>query len=391
MGYVWLKCWLRASLLSLVAGVLTVLTCALSHAQQLESIHAQEVRLLSPAKHKKLQESIPRTDSELLEKLRTDPRLILFTKDEVPPVFQAADNNRANNKLGVFRAGTTFTVGGVTVGGGSNQFPWRVPAGLGDAVNWDSFQFLWLPPGEAILWGPQRLAGDRGTTRSITWTYPDGTVLGEVLGVLEPGDLGPIPFELRVRRKIAEGDWRVDLFRPFRTRDELDLATAVLGSPLSERFVQTRRVEVQSVNQSIFHMLPSTMAKDFLPSLEPATVRRLLDNTFVSVRGHEWSDGALAPDTQEPFHIIPRFYNGAFLNVTDGTCRACHKTAGQNISLFSMPAPSNWDEWVRGNGADQSMTFHPFHPDSISTDGTFKPVAIRGDLVKVGILKRRER
>lgn len=352
---------------------------------------APPARLVPPAKHAKLVTSIPHTDDERIEKVRTDPRLMVFTKDEVPPVFQAADNNRPlGQRLGVFRAGTSFVVGGVRVGGGSNQFPWRTPAGLGDATNWDSFQFLWLPEGQPILYGLQRLEGDLGPTRSVTWTFPVGTVLGEVLGVLEPGgDPEPVPFEMRVRRKVADKDWRVDLFRPFRNREELNLAVAVLGSSRSEQFVAAADREEHQVNQDLFKMIPKRITKDFLPPLEPTDVRRLLGNTFVSVRGEEWSPGAMAPDTKQAFSLVPKFYNGAMLNPTNGTCKACHRTAGQNIRNFGMPAPSNWDEWVRGNGADESMTWHPFHPNSISSTGTFLPVFVRGSLVESGVLKLR--
>lgn len=373
-------------------SVLTAAVSAVALLLPVEAAQAPSFFRLAPAvKHEKLVRGIPTTDSELLERVRADPRLLVFTKDEVPPVFQAADNNRAfGQRLGVFRAGTTFTVGGVTVGGGSNQFPWRTPAGLGDATNWDSFQFLWLPEGQPILYGLQRLPNDLGPTRSVTWTFPVGTVLGEVLGVLEPGDPEPVPFEMRVRRKVAEGEWRVDVFRPYRNREELNLAVALLGSGRSEKFLVSVDREEQAINQNLFKMIPRRVTKDFLPPLDPSDVRRLLDTTFVSVRGEEWSPGAMAPDTRQPFHLVPRSYNGAMLNPTNGTCRACHRTAGQNIRSFGMPAPANWDEWARGNGADESMTWHPFHPDSVSSSGTFLPVFVRGSLVDAGLLKQRK-
>lgn len=346
-------------------------------------------RLVPPVKHEKLIRSIPETDDPLIESIRTDPRLLVFTKDEVPPVFQAADNNRSSNHLGVFAAGTSFVVGGVTVGGGSNQFPWRTPAGLDDATGWDSFQFLWLPEGKPIEWGRQALPGDRGPTRSITWTYPPGTVFGEVLGVVETAGSDPLPFEMRVRRKLESGEWRIAVFRPYSTREELDLAVALSGSPQAERFVGKRVSKRFQFSNQLFTPLEQPVEVDFLPELDPVTVRNLLSGIFTSVRGGEWVEGGFAPTVDRGFHIVPARYFGAGIRPAEGTCTACHRTAGANISRFGMPTPTNWDEWVRGNGADQSMTWHPFASSSISRNGAFLPVVIRNDLIEAGILRRR--
>lgn len=349
------------------------------------------IRLVTDAEHERLVAAIPTTDDPAMEQLRADPRLIVYGDREVPPVFQAANNGT----LGVFRAGTLFSVGGVNVGVGSNRFPWKAPAGLDDAVGWTSFGFLWLPPGEQIAVARARLPADAQSAQFFSWTFPEGTVLGEVF--LLTGDPSRPAWEMRVRRKVSSdvntkptmsvvrSSWSPTVFRPFADREELDEAVAFSGSPSTERFLSTKdRGHWQFKTEPLPNkLLRGDAVKDFLPPLDRQTVLRLLSREFTSVRDREWVPGGLAPDTHADFHVIPRGYNGAMLPVSQSTCASCHRTAGQNIRLFGLSSPQGWDEWVRGNVGDESFRFHPFDPASVSSDRNFRQVRLNPKLVSV--------
>ena len=72
-------------------------------------------------------------------------------------------------------------------------------------------------------------------------------------------------------------------------------------------------------------------------------MERLLKETpFRSVLGQPWqhsleSDAeAHAPSTQAGFHIVPRNYEGAFLEVTSRKCMTCHDTVGLHANDFQF-------------------------------------------------------
>jgi hypothetical protein len=340
------------------------------------------LRLMSEADHERLLKSIPLTDDPVLESLRHDPRLMVYTDREIPPVFQAANNGL----LGIFRAGTTFVVGGRVVGDGSNRFPWRRPAGLDDAVGWTSFNFIWLPIGQQIEISRIRLPGDVQGARSFAWTFPDGTVLGEVFQ--STGDPSRPTWEMRIRRKLGPTSWRPDVFRPFGSRQELDDAVAMSGDPLALRFIETKIQEHWQFRTSpLSSPLRKDAVKDMLPALSRDTVKHLLGTPFASVREKEWVDGGLAPDTSSAFHVVPPGYNGANLSVSQASCASCHRTAGHNVRSFGMVSPSGWDEWIKGNVGDESFRFHPFDPSSVSSNRNFVAVRFNRRMVEAGMLR----
>lgn len=352
---------------------------------------AQQPRLVSEDEHVRLVAAIPRTDDPRMEEIRTDPRLIVYTDKEVPPVFQAANNGQ----LGVFKAGTFFSVGGVNVGQGSNQIPWKSPAGLDDATDWTSFGFMWLPPGTKIVVERGRLPDDVQGAQFFLWRYPVGTVLGEVFR--HTGDVSRPSFEMRIRHKVAgivpgriDASWTPQVFRPFASREELDQAVAFSGSPDAEKFLATSERGEWKFNfgtAKVSPLLRRSAIKDILPSLDRATVKRLLEGEFSSVRDREWVEGGFAPDTRGNFHIVPRGYNGAMLPVSQAACASCHRTAGQNVRPFGFSSPAGWDEWVRGNAGDESFRFHPFDPASASSNNSFRRVRLNQKMLDAGILE----
>jgi hypothetical protein len=185
------------------------------------------------------------------------------------------------------------------------------------------------------------------------------------------------------------GGWAPDVFRPFADRADLTATLVYAGSPEAPKLLVDQR-EDWVFRQRRLKQLHTDAVKDFLPPLEESTVRSLLDRPFSSVRGREWVPGGFAADVKSGFHIVPPGYAATFVPVTANTCSSCHRTAGANARRSGFPAPAGWDEWIRGNAADESFSFHIFAPESVSGDGQFKPMVLHPSLTRAGLLKRRE-
>jgi hypothetical protein len=358
---------------------LSVLVLALG----LPAVAQEPARFMARDRHERYRAMIPTFADPGLEEIRRHPRLLLFTDAEMPPAFQAANRGR----LGVFSAKTQFLVGTDGFGQANLSFPWRRPFGLEFSEGWTSFRFLLLPEGRPIEWYGRRQPGDRQAAVPITWDFPEGSVLGEVLQLTTLG-AGPVAFEVRVRSKRPAG-WQVDVFRPYRDRDELDTAVAMLaGADQAAAFLGRREHEDRVWDQARVRHLLREARYDILPSLEKETVGKLLATPFASVKGREWVPGGLAPDTLG-VNIVPPHYSAAFIPVTANTCASCHRTAGKNANQFGFAAPPGWDEWVRGSATDDALGFHIFDAGSVSRSGQFLTITLNPVLTRAGLLKHR--
>lgn len=338
-------------------------------------------RLCPPTRHKELVSLIPATDDPWFERLRKDPRLVVYTQAEMPKASQFWDNNPL---AGVHSASYNLSANsmpkydGGRTGGPGQEHPWRTPFGLDDAEGWSKFTF-WLPAGP-VTWWRERMPGDGAQHATYRWEFPVGTVFGEVLCVGHPKGWS-VPFEVRVRRKVGHGTWRPDVYRPFHSRAEYDRAAAALGEVTGQNRVRTLTLR----NPQPIHIISGTAAEDVLDALPADVVAVLLDRPFKSVRGHEWVPGGHAPTTAAPFGIVPKGYAGATVAVTTHSCARCHKTALGHPDEFDIPTR---DWYGRVPGDDQIFTWHPFDPASVSPNGSPRPVYLRQELIRAGLLKQ---
>jgi hypothetical protein len=357
-------------------------------------------RLMTPAKESVYRRLLPKVDDEQMQSILDDPTLILYTDDEMPRAYQfwngafpgihAVNYNISANDSEPF-------------GNGNREFPWGAPAGTHRAANVRSFRFVWLPKDHAgnahpIVWYQKRLQGDN--RQGYAWTYPVGTVVGEVLCQRGP-DGHDYTFELRVRVREA-ADWAVDVYRPFPSADDLMQRIAELrpewrnepklvaladhlSRPLSDKLFTLADYQPGK------RVFSQQMAVDELPPIDDdRLVAELLTTTkFRSAHSTAWrvspgGKSTAAPTTRAGFHIVPANYDAGFVEVDRQSCQRCHNTVNHDVDEFN----GRRDWYGRIRGSDGIFSFHPFEPSSISGNGYPVGVRLRSQLQRAGVLAR---
>jgi hypothetical protein len=278
-------------------------------------------------------------------------------------------------------------------------FPFRKAAGTDNVTNEAVINF-WAPPkvnGKTLPVKYWR-AGSRG---HWYWTFPFGTVFGEIL--FEKADNGSYyVFEIRTRKRYRDG-WSVNLFRPFATAE--DLASAI---------IQRRPDWQQDANlmQVVNHLrnpatlTPYTLASkgfasvfqaiqgalDIVPDIaDKSLVRDLLTTTkFISMEGKVWKkNGALetyAPSSAGEFSIVPKGYEAGMLAVNEVSCTRCHTETSRKIAHFDFDTQLYGEIW----GEDRIFTWHPFDPNTSHIYATFDDAdgsrLVNNRLVQAGLL-----
>ncbi|MCX6126771.1 MAG: hypothetical protein NTV34_18740 [Proteobacteria bacterium] len=203
------------------------------------------------------------------------------------------------------------------------------------------------------------------------WTFPVGTLLGEVLMTRPNANSDWYVFEVRTRKRELNR-WTTDIFRPFTSAVEL-----------SQRIKQERPNWESSdlaplVNQleSNSNLIPAKLESpayskifptingyhDVLPETsDTALIKTLLSETvFHSAMNSKWkSDGAkisYAPTTKAAFHIVPRDYIAGLLESSEESCSRCHMQSGRPLGQLDRRLSLYGEIW----GEDQVFTWHPF-------------------------------
>ncbi len=288
---------------------------------------------------------------------------------------------------------------------GAREFPWKDTAGTDVAEGVKAQKFLLSPSSGAFQLGTRDRASNPGYFGSsvningpqVGWDFFPGTMLGEVVSLATPA--GDLPFEIRLRRKVAPGLWTMDVLRPFATREDFvsaaEAACAALSAPCGDLkstaspaksaalrdFVNAAKFRTKrdplTLNSTAATALQGSAAFDELPVLPDAVVAKLLKETpFRSVFGQAWfKEGAAT--AWAPFapasgaSVVPRGYLGAFLPLTYGGCMNCHAAAGRHVDRFDpvreqmydpapndAPRPRTWYHFIPGD--DAILSFHPF-------------------------------
>jgi hypothetical protein len=356
-------------------------------------------RLMTASKESSYRRLLPRVDDPDIQALLDDPALILYTEEEMPRAYQFWDGAFPGVHSAYYNISAN---GGEPFGNGNREFPWGDPAGTHRARNVRAFRFLWLPKDESgrprpVAWYRKRM---RDGTSAYAWTYPVGTVFGEVLTLRGP-DGYDYTFELRVRiRELS--DWTVDVFRPFPSAEDLAARIKELRSDWQEQpnlvalvdhITKPLPPKVYTIadRQPGRRVFQQQMGMDVLPPVgDDKLVALLLTSTvFRSAHSTPWRVGpggvsTAAPTTSAPFHIVPANYDAGFVEVDRHSCRRCHDTVNHGLDEFN--AGRDWYGRIRGS--DGIFSFHPFSPDSISGNGYSVPVRMRSSLERAGLLAR---
>lgn len=360
---------------------------------------ASPFRLMTAQREASLRRLLPKVDDPDTQAILDDPALLLYTDQEMPECYQIWDGQLP----GVHAVSYNISAdSGEPYGNGNIEFPWGAPAGTHRATSVSTFRFVRLPKDQngkvmPITWYQKHLSGD--TMPGYAWTYPVGTVFGEVLTMKAPW--GPhYTFELRLRIR-ENGDWNVDVFRPFPTAEGLSTrikelrpewrskpTLAKLVTHLDSPIKMQRRI---LSNNHPGRVIYQAMGVDYLPAAgDDALVVKLLTTTpFRSALGSTWRKSTnglhtCAPTTTARFHIVPANYDGGFIEADRVSCRRCHETVNHHVREFQ----DGRDWYGRVRGSDGIFSFHPFEPASISRNGYGGSVQMRHEFVRAGILER---
>ncbi|MCS7046497.1 MAG: hypothetical protein NZO58_09095 [Gemmataceae bacterium] len=347
------------------------------------------LRLVSEKRHELYLSFWPKSHDAWLNALKKKD-LIFYDEEVMPPAYQ----DWSGALRGVHSPSYNISaVRSEPIGNANREFPWGAPAGLHESRNFKAFRFVVFPPDKAIRWWRQRLADDVSPGTFI-WEYPAGTTFGEVLLVTDP-DGYDWTFELRTRTRTEKG-WTMNAFRPFTTPAELAARIKQLEPKWRERPELVKIVNGQAereekrrlVNPHDLITIDTTGLATYLPAIDAALVRKLLDTPFKSALGQAWkqsADGleAFAPTTTAEFHIVPKNYAGGLIEVSSQSCMRCHDSTLKHARDFQP-----FRDWYgRVRGSDNIFSFHIFEPSSISYNGFGGEPTLRRALIDAGLLK----
>ena len=357
------------------------------------------VRLLSQQREAELRQALPRGDDPQVAQLLKDPELVLYTHNEMPKAYQFWDGMFP----GVHSADHNISANGrEPFGNGNREFPWGAPAGTHRAHNVSSFRFFRLPRDargrlRPVVWFRHQQPGDR--SGGYAWTFPLGTVFGEVLALRGP-DGRDYTFELRTRAR-KYGYWAVDAFRPYPNAESLSTRIKELRpdwqkqpklAQLVSHLDTPRKLPVQTLvdRMPAQRVFEETMGVDALPPIDDdrLVVQLLTGASFRSAAGEVWrgTPGAstCAPTTSARFHIVPAGYDAGFISVDSKSCMRCHDSVYLSVDNFDYGR----DWYGRIRGSDGIFSFHPFSLDSISYNGFPSRVHMRYEFEQAGILEK---
>jgi hypothetical protein len=377
--------------------------------------------------------------AEYLLKAQDTGRMVFYDKANVPKTWQSSNMISANSGIQSYARFETPT--GVHTNAsmyermgyhsdGAREFPWAHSAGSDISPNATSEKFFIPPTGGSVAQIVNRTRGTDptyfGTSTNVNgpqigWNYEPGTMFGESL------KSDGITFEIRLRKKMQDGQWQMDVLRPFENPQELAAALKKLcdqvNPPEGCKKVSAETINkianpqpkkisrTDYINRDTFATrrdpltlsktaIESTQEETFmqeLPELPKDVVKTLLTTTpFKSVFGKPWIKGpppAWAPTSRYDFNIVPKYYFGAFVPMTQQACMKCHEAAGKQVDNFDpptnvmfAPAPDDqprartWYNFIPGN--DGILSFHPFDKDAVKRNAYINSNTINSCLTK---------
>ena len=245
-------------------------------------------------------------------------------------------------------------------------------------------------------------------THRVEWMFPADTILGEIQFIIDD-DGNWFPFEIRTRKRTTTS-WTIDVFRPFPTANDFALSLEAKRSENSQwqnsgeiealvsHLRDQRTLRAASLGSPEFPGTFPTIdgAEDVLPPVSDTRILKelLLETPFRSAKGKVWKqDGALiahAATTNADFQIVPKGYDGGFMEVSDEACSTCHRDAGRPFRDWYRPILAYGELW----GEDESFTWHPFETSNfVNSNGdvvdfNYDNREMRSDFVNAGVLER---
>jgi hypothetical protein len=347
-------------------------------------------QILDSGKLAQYKSILPKVAWPRLQSILSSPSTIFWDKAAMPPAYQDTVGNGADIPFGarLNSAGKSLIVPEgkklFSDDGKTWAFPFGHTAGTDDATNVVIINFMNLPENAGALL-PIAYRVEESSTRGLpisrwNWSFPKGTLIGEVVLVREGSSL--LTTEIRVRERFADA-WSTNIFRPFPTASVLVAAvkqkrpswastpalSAFVGALENNATLTAKRLDSPAVSNLVtlegFVDAP-------LPELgDDALVRELLTTTtFVGAYGTSWKKdgdkrafGATGP--ARLLSVVPTNFDVGLLEVRESTCTKCHDQGGTFIGGLIDRAVLYGDIW----GVDRIFSFHPFEPSRIDASG----------------------
>jgi hypothetical protein len=347
-------------------------------------------QILDSGKLAEYRSLLPKVAWPRLQSVFASASTIYWDKTAMPPAYQDTVGNGADIPFGarLNSAGKSLIVPEgkklFSEDGKTWAFPFGHTAGTDDATNVVVINFMNLPETAGALL-PIAYRVEQSSTSGLpvsrwNWSFPKGTLIGEVVLVRDGSSL--LTTEIRVRERFADA-WSTNVFRPFPTASVLAAAVkqkrpswastpalaALVGALENNATLTPKRLDSPAVSNLVtlegFVDAP-------MPELgDDALVRELLSTTtFVAAYGTSWKKdgdkrafGATGP--ARSLSVVPTNFDVGLLEVRESTCTKCHDQGGTFIGSLIDRAILYGDIW----GVDRIFSFHPFEPSRIEASG----------------------
>lgn len=353
-----------------------------------------DFKFVSQERHNELLNLLPCSEDRFLDKLKNQN--VIFYDDDILP--QCHQNEVDGGKIGFYHNTINPAGSGDVFGQPNQEFPWRHPLGTDHAGGYN-LRFLILPEGKKIKYKVGYVNpyfyGRTGNT--LIWTYPDGTIFGEIITVANNNEIYPSIVRLRIKTNEV---WKFRIYMARRSRDELiswikiNVSGWFLDKDLSNYVDKNRfdyygitsflKREELSFNNVARQVVNNETILDKLPNFDKEIVKKLLGQTKFQLITSWVNNGvyeSFAPTTDSDFNIVPKHYFGGLVSKRE--CMNCHNTTLQHAQLFN-----NTRDWYhRVRGSDSIISFHIIDPQTISYNNGYVPYNINKALVNAGLVE----
>ncbi len=253
------------------------------------------------------------------------------------------------------------------------KFPVAGTFGVDNSTNYTTADFLELPVDSSGNTVPIPISTQSDSLHLWwNWTFPNGTIVGEVLFIQNGTQL--LPCEVRTRERFPAG-WATNVFRPFPEASALSLAiqaarpnwatTASLSALVAQLNGTTGFTPLTLTATGLTGSFNQAGFLDPLPDFgdDDLVVQLLTTTTFVAAYDAVWRQSA--DQTQQVFaastatnnlSIVPNNYQAGLIQMNETSCTRCHALTGEELANWYPGLTLYGDVW----GTDNVFSFHVF-------------------------------
>jgi hypothetical protein len=380
------------------------ITACLEASHGLESLKTETgfVEFMAESERNLLLKNLPQTQDDTINTILNDPQTMWY--DETSMVFVYQDSfgdpkglraNRVgfdvghNNDVPDIKALTQYFEHG------RFKFPFGITAGVDFTKNEHVFYF-WHAPKDQDKVIPVAYWNNKS---HLHWSFPEGTVFGEVLSLKAPDDEEWYVYEIRVRERVAD-QWRTSIYRPFLNADEMADAISELRplakqipdlSALISHLKSASSLEPRTLaTGSYSKIVPDFVgAADYLPPIKDyALIKSFLkDRIYKNAMGGSWKKSStletFAASTKADFHIVPKSYLGGMFETSEASCKRCHDQTSRPFGHLESRIVLYGEIW----GEEEIFTWHPFAISDDSFGVTDNNRRINQRMLSAGLIR----